>query len=281
MPSEKGTYRSIYSAIWEDPEFQAFDPDTMLVFFSLRTCRECNFPCIFPYYQANLYERIKLSHERIDAAFSNLLIAGWIEYERPVLWILKGLKNDPNFVPNNNKQILGIANILKSLPKLKIVDEFASYYHIPNGSDARTDTPRKAPSEQGTGEGTGTGKEQKPPWIQSTFELPAIIDVEIWKAFEEHRKKLRKPMTDRARDLIIREIMKLGQDPNELLEQSIRKGWQDVFPIKDQARTPALEAGPAKKPEHLCWEPGCERTGVVGRGKIMWCREHDPERHGD
>jgi len=34
MPSEKGTYRSIYSAIWEDPEFQASDPDTMLVFFS-------------------------------------------------------------------------------------------------------------------------------------------------------------------------------------------------------------------------------------------------------
>jgi hypothetical protein len=251
----------------------------MLVFISLRTCRECNFPCIFPYYQTNLYERIKMPPERIDEAFRNLLDAGWIKYDRPVLWIPKGLKNDPNFVPHNRKQVLGIANILKSLPKLNIVAEFAKTYNIPNGLDTGIEAPMPPPSEQGTGsgKGTGTGKEPRPPRKQSTFELPAIINPDTWKAFEEHRQKLRKPMTDRARNLIVMEIMKLGQDPDELLEQSIRKGWQDVFPLKTQNQESVAPESSGKS-KHLCRIDGCMKIGVIGRGDIMYCHQHNLEK---
>jgi hypothetical protein len=65
------------------------------------------------------------------------------------------------------------------------------------------------------------------------FVLPDNIPQEAWKAFEEHRNRLRKPMTDRARVLIVLELRKLGGDPVLILEQSIRKGWQDVFPLHD------------------------------------------------
>jgi len=65
------------------------------------------------------------------------------------------------------------------------------------------------------------------------FELPPTIHPEVWASFEEHRNKLRKPMTDKARHLILLELQKLRGDPNALLEQSIRKGWQDVFPLKE------------------------------------------------
>ena len=65
------------------------------------------------------------------------------------------------------------------------------------------------------------------------FALPTWIDPKAWQEFEEHRKKLRKPMTDRARGLIVAELEKLKPDkPEDLLMQSIRKGWQDVFPLK-------------------------------------------------
>jgi uncharacterized phage protein (TIGR02220 family) len=145
MPPEKGQYRSIYSCIWDDPEFQSFDPVTQLVFFNLRTSRDCNFPCIFTFYQTTLYERMKTSEPSdIDAGLDALIAAGWVRYERPVIWIVKGLRNEPSFVPANSKQMCGIANALRTLPKLAIVQEFAEYYEIPMDAKAS----KKAPKEK-------------------------------------------------------------------------------------------------------------------------------------
>jgi len=295
MTPEKGQYHSIYSAIWDDPEFQSFSPTTQTVFFCLRISRECNFPCIYPHYHSTLYERLpKANPADIDSAVKKLIAADWIRYERPILWIVKGLKNAPTFAPRNTKQILGIANILKSLPKLQIVDDFASFYGIPYGPDAVmptvTDTPSDAPSDTPTDAPTDTPpkqvdkevkKEKKKKEEAKPFILPPEIQPDVWAAFEEHRKKLRKPMTDHARDLIVQECAKLGGDPNLLLDQSIRKGWMDVFPLKDAAPLPASISaliGEPAKPEHLCVAEGCTKIGVTGRGKRMYCREHNPDR---
>jgi uncharacterized protein YdaU (DUF1376 family) len=68
------------------------------------------------------------------------------------------------------------------------------------------------------------------------YALPDWLPREDWISFEESRKKLRKPMTDRARSLVITELEKLraaGHDPAAVLAQSVRKGWLDVFPLKD------------------------------------------------
>ncbi len=70
------------------------------------------------------------------------------------------------------------------------------------------------------------------------FAPPAWLSVEAWKEFEEHRKRLRKPMTDKARQLIVAELEKLSPDhadAEELLGQSIRNGWLDVFPLRNKA----------------------------------------------
>jgi len=153
MSREKGAYRSVYSSIWDDPEFQAFDADMMAVFFCLRTSKDCNFPCIFPHYHSTLHERMpNLQKKDVDRAVQSLLDAGWIRYERPILWIVKGLKNDPNFYPNNRNHVIGIANLLKTLPKLKIVLDFAQYYGIPLNS------------EGGGASGIDTGYESLPLW---------------------------------------------------------------------------------------------------------------------
>lgn len=62
-----------------------------------------------------------------------------------------------------------------------------------------------------------------------------IVPVALWLAFVEMRKKIRKPLTDHGGELIRRELAKLqaqGHDPIEVLEQSIRNDWQDVFPVR-------------------------------------------------
>jgi hypothetical protein len=84
------------------------------------------------------------------------------------------------------------------------------------------------------------------------FILPEDIDKEIWKAFEEMRKKIKAPLTDKARSLIVSELNKIGQDKNKVLEQSIEKAWRGVFPLREQ---PAIMSDhPGDEAAKKLWE---------------------------
>ena len=55
--------------------------------------------------------------------------------------------------------------------------------------------------------------------------------------FMDMRKKIRKPMTDRAIELMINKLNKYDADiAIKMLEQSIVNCWQDVFELKDQSK---------------------------------------------
>jgi hypothetical protein len=60
--------------------------------------------------------------------------------------------------------------------------------------------------------------------------------IQAFKDFEEMRKKIRKPLTDKAKELIVKELKNLTKDDETLtlaiLNQSIRNCWQDVFPLR-------------------------------------------------
>lgn len=65
--------------------------------------------------------------------------------------------------------------------------------------------------------------------------LPEWIDQQTWRDFVEHRQKLKAPMTDRAKTMMISELGELkakGNDPNAVLSQSITRGWKGVFEMK-------------------------------------------------
>nr|DAP86811.1 MAG TPA: hypothetical protein [Caudoviricetes sp.] len=57
----------------------------------------------------------------------------------------------------------------------------------------------------------------------------------VLKDFEKMRKSIRKPMTDRAKQLLVTKLK--NEFPPEqwksVLEQSIVKCWQDVYPLKE------------------------------------------------
>ena len=85
-----------------------------------------------------------------------------------------------------------------------------------------------------------------------SFALPKDIDSETWKAFEEMRKKIKAPLTDKARSLIVADLERIGQDKNRVLEQSIEKAWRGVFPLKDQ---PAIMSDhPGDEAAKKLWE---------------------------
>jgi uncharacterized protein YdaU (DUF1376 family) len=88
---------------------------------------------------------------------------------------------------------------------------------------------------------------------------PEWMPLETWYAFLEMRKKIKKPPTEKAVELLVAKLKKFkdaGQDIQSVLEKSITSNWQDVFEIKenksfaqqaaDVARTtvPAQHTGP-------------------------------------
>jgi hypothetical protein len=70
-----------------------------------------------------------------------------------------------------------------------------------------------------------------------SLELPDWLNKTDWNDFVEMRKKLKKPMTDRAVKLMISklEIMKnKGIDTSAVLQKSIVSDWIDVYEPKVQ-----------------------------------------------
>lgn len=57
--------------------------------------------------------------------------------------------------------------------------------------------------------------------------------------FESMRKQIKKPMTDRARKMLVKKLCDLSSSATEqiaILEQSIYYSWQDVYPLDNQSK---------------------------------------------
>ena len=71
------------------------------------------------------------------------------------------------------------------------------------------------------------------------FILPDWIEREAWDGYEEMRNKQRKPMTTRAKTMVIAHLTVLREDghsPNAALNQSTMRNWVDVYPAKERVR---------------------------------------------
>ena len=73
-------------------------------------------------------------------------------------------------------------------------------------------------------------KNKTPPTV--AFVIPDWLDDETWEAYVEMRKKERHPLTDYAKNLIVRKLARFkmkGYNPQEILNTSIENGWRGVF----------------------------------------------------
>lgn len=85
--------------------------------------------------------------------------------------------------------------------------------------------------------------------------LPDWLPANRWADFIEHRKALRKPMTDKARARMLTHLAGLkakGHDVLALMDTAIRSGWQDVYEPKaaGQFNSPSVPR-PAKTRQQL------------------------------
>lgn len=64
------------------------------------------------------------------------------------------------------------------------------------------------------------------------FDLPDGIKKDTWEAYLQMRRQIKKPASQKAQDLIVQKLLKMGGDMNAILEQSIMNSWQGIFPLK-------------------------------------------------
>ena len=65
-------------------------------------------------------------------------------------------------------------------------------------------------------------------------DIPSLNEAVL--AFVDFRKKIKKPMTDHAVDLMLKKLDKMTDSTDgkiAILNQSILNGWQGIFPLKD------------------------------------------------
>lgn len=65
--------------------------------------------------------------------------------------------------------------------------------------------------------------------------LPDYIPQDLWNDFKKHRTRLKSPMTEKAESLAFKKLQKFkdqGDNPVEIIEQSIFRGWKGLFPLK-------------------------------------------------
>lgn len=76
---------------------------------------------------------------------------------------------------------------------------------------------------------------------EQTLELPAWLSETHWKDFVEFRKFIKKPMTEKAKHLMLLKLQKIkdkGHDPILAMNTSIANNWSDIYePKPDTLRT--------------------------------------------
>lgn len=80
-------------------------------------------------------------------------------------------------------------------------------------------------------------KESIKKYIKESIKKKSDVFKNTWNEYKEMRKKIKKPMTDRAEELILKKLEKITSNEKEqvlILEQSIMNSWQGVYPLKKQ-----------------------------------------------
>lgn len=80
-----------------------------------------------------------------------------------------------------------------------------------------------------------SGNNTPPTPPRGRVDVPEAL-MENWNGFCEMRKKIKKPLTDRAEKMILNELERLAPGDNHtkglILDQSVKRCWQDVYPLK-------------------------------------------------
>lgn len=111
------------------------------------------------------------------------------------------------------------------------ISEISARYQVDAPEKRREETEGETEGEKNK----EISKTKSPRHEVALIELPVFVSADSWFGFIEMRKKIKKPITERACQLLIKKLTMFhntGHDVNAILDQSTVNSWQDLYEIK-------------------------------------------------
>lgn len=128
----RGTYRSVYTVLQDDPEFQELRSQDRHVLQSLIISPDCNIARIFVQYLGPLAARTGYGEKFLKGSLIRLQDAKWSYWDARVnlVWIRNGLRYAPDVSLQNKNHAKAIVKCLIALPKSPLISKFLEYYGL-------------------------------------------------------------------------------------------------------------------------------------------------------
>lgn len=137
------------------------------------------------------------------------------------------------FEPFLNQFKRDVENYTKTCEARKIAGSKGGKQKVANASKSKQKVANLADSDS-------KNKNKNKNDSESKNDLPIFINKDLFDSFVEMRNKIKKPLTDKAKELLIKDLtnfenLKAG-NANIAIENSIKNSWQGVFEPKQQPK---------------------------------------------
>ena len=260
-------YRKVHDSLWADPAVKRLCPQGKLLFVYLITGPQAHLGGIYVLPPPLAAYNTGIKEKDLDTLWDTLSM-GHLAYRdgaSDVVWVRQMLR----YQGSGAKIQTCVQEQIDSLPPNTLVSRYIRHYeghgftftsrHSDTPSDTLSHTPcdgaslqeqiqiqRKDTGEDNTSRARGadspvaqTAVSVTPPSRKkpSPVAIPDWLDADLWADWLDHRKRIRKPMTDRAQQLLLGRLEKhrtAGHNIRELMETAIMRGWLDVYPQEDK-----------------------------------------------
>lgn len=183
---------------------------------------------------------------------------GFCSYDREseVVWVHEMAKYQiASELKASDNRCAGIQKDFNALPDNPFLAAFFEKYqgafHLTSGRGGEAppkplrSQEQEQEQEKEGGASKAPSKKTKSESLDLGFVLPDWVPADAWDGYVAMRKK--KPMTDRARDLVIAELSRLrdqGHDVGAILDKSVKNNWTDVYapkPNDHRGATPSAD----------------------------------------
>jgi hypothetical protein len=245
--------------VWHDQKFLALSDDAKLLFLYIISSPHSN--SIGLYRLPKQYIECDLGWDNIRLAipFGILLAERFILYHdsTQIVFVRNHLKYNPVQNEKHSKACVNIVNALPAIPSefsgilewlkkpyhkplvVRLQERFAIGYAIPE-TETVTRTETRTPPTPPLGGPPAKPKKSPAKYIPPTGDALKQnghdwLDAKSWDDFVAHRGEIKKPLTEKAVEKSIALLQAHRGDQREIIEASIRSGWQGLFPLKHNA----------------------------------------------
>ena len=251
------------SSIWGDGWFRKLSPREKLLFIYLWTNSHKNMIAMYEIEIDQIAFEMKISEAEVLKAINNLTPKVMFDPDTQMIWVVNHVRHQ--FMRTDNispKIVTGIKKCLIAAKGHQFVTSFCKSYKSLDLQDFIKGYPYPIDTvsigyEEGTSEGGGGGEEKGKSNKKPAFELPDWLDKDAWKHFLEMRNKAKAPMTDYAKQKMIKKLEKFkdeGQPIKEVLDKSTYNCWKDVYRLTDEGNDSSTKADKNKELQRLIKE---------------------------